>query len=119
MIRRPPRSTLFPYTTLFRSVGSRRDRRELPEEWAPRAEAGRPGGGTEARRRAGDRAGSLPREPRGGGGDRARRDSRAWWDPLGPSDGYDGPGRTGARSLGTGSRGLGGRAPAVTPEGWC
>src|SRR5438132_1753122 len=46
MIRRPPRSTLFPYTTLFRSVGSRRDRRELPEEWAPRAEAGRPGGGT-------------------------------------------------------------------------
>src|SRR5256885_12374301 len=23
MIRRPPRSTLFPYTTLFRSVGSR------------------------------------------------------------------------------------------------
>src|SRR2546425_8249530 len=31
MIRRPPRSTLFPYTTLFRSVlparGTRRDRR--------------------------------------------------------------------------------------------
>src|SRR2546426_3030936 len=25
MIRRPPRSTLFPYTTLFRSVGSRHD----------------------------------------------------------------------------------------------
>src|SRR3712207_8358724 len=25
MIRRPPRSTLFPYTTLFRSRGSRRD----------------------------------------------------------------------------------------------
>src|SRR3712207_7768459 len=24
MIRRPPRSTLFPYTTLFRSVGSRK-----------------------------------------------------------------------------------------------
>src|SRR2546422_2545003 len=24
MIRRPPRSTLFPYTTLFRSVGERR-----------------------------------------------------------------------------------------------
>ena len=23
MIRRPPRSTLFPYTTLFRSVGTR------------------------------------------------------------------------------------------------
>src|SRR5258708_31504545 len=28
MIRRPPRSTLFPYTTLFRS--SRRDRRSVP-----------------------------------------------------------------------------------------
>src|SRR5438552_12853248 len=25
MIRRPPRSTLFPYTTLFRSAGARRD----------------------------------------------------------------------------------------------
>src|SRR3712207_8115447 len=25
MIRRPPRSTLFPYTTLFRSAGRRRD----------------------------------------------------------------------------------------------
>src|SRR3712207_8093700 len=30
MIRRPPRSTLFPYTTLFRSrVGPQRDRRDL------------------------------------------------------------------------------------------
>src|SRR3712207_8042740 len=27
MIRRPPRSTLFPYTTLFRSLGGRRWRR--------------------------------------------------------------------------------------------
>src|SRR3712207_8678967 len=27
MIRRPPRSTLFPYTTLFRSTGSHADRR--------------------------------------------------------------------------------------------
>src|SRR2546426_7375090 len=27
MIRRPPRSTLFPYTTLFRSQGARRPRR--------------------------------------------------------------------------------------------
>src|SRR2546430_12586055 len=27
MIRRPPRSTLFPYTTLFRSESIRRDRR--------------------------------------------------------------------------------------------
>src|SRR5256885_6624829 len=29
MIRRPPRSTLFPYTTLFRSVGGADDRRVL------------------------------------------------------------------------------------------
>src|SRR5260370_22340787 len=33
MIRRPPRSTLFPYTTLFRSVGTsgRKGERCLPE----------------------------------------------------------------------------------------
>src|SRR2546430_9289063 len=30
MIRRPPRSTLFPYTTLFRSVRAPADRRALP-----------------------------------------------------------------------------------------
>src|SRR2546422_5244066 len=30
MIRRPPRSTLFPYTTLFRSDVARRIRAELP-----------------------------------------------------------------------------------------
>src|SRR2546427_7416321 len=29
MIRRPPRSTLFPYTTLFRSQGRRRSRRDM------------------------------------------------------------------------------------------
>src|SRR5260370_13713311 len=28
MIRRPPRSTLFPYTTLFRSAGAARDQRQ-------------------------------------------------------------------------------------------
>src|SRR2546430_16945344 len=34
MIRRPPRSTLFPYTTLFRSMpGVTRDRKELVCEW--------------------------------------------------------------------------------------
>src|SRR5438132_6528207 len=31
MIRRPPRSTLFPYTTLFRSLTQRRDARPLDE----------------------------------------------------------------------------------------
>src|SRR3712207_8247724 len=32
MIRRPPRSTLFPYTTLFRSQKSRASRREASAE---------------------------------------------------------------------------------------
>src|SRR3712207_7632485 len=32
MIRRPPRSTLFPYTTLFRSVLARRGRRRRRNE---------------------------------------------------------------------------------------
>src|SRR2546427_5368975 len=37
MIRRPPRSTLFPYTTLFRSVGGGRGRyRLLPPTTAPK-----------------------------------------------------------------------------------
>src|SRR2546427_3926805 len=35
MIRRPPRSTLFPYTTLFRSVGSRRASIVLPLPGGP------------------------------------------------------------------------------------
>src|SRR2546429_3348345 len=41
MIRRPPRSTLFPYTTLFRSleegdrVGQRREQRENAERAGP------------------------------------------------------------------------------------
>src|SRR2546426_4789203 len=39
MIRRPPRSTLFPYTTLFRSAGTD----------ARRAARGAPGGGGRAR----------------------------------------------------------------------
>src|SRR5205807_4001957 len=42
MIRRPPRSTLFPYTTLFRSplVGHRRDARAAPR-WRCRRRGGR------------------------------------------------------------------------------
>src|SRR5438093_7524296 len=32
MIRRPPRSTLFPYTTLFRSSGPRNTRARQPEQ---------------------------------------------------------------------------------------
>src|SRR5258707_2680255 len=40
MIRRPPRSTLFPYTTLFRSLALRNSkcacRRPVPLPWWPR-----------------------------------------------------------------------------------
>src|SRR3712207_7505939 len=35
MIRRPPRSTLFPYTTLFRSVGADEGEREEEGEGSP------------------------------------------------------------------------------------
>src|SRR2546422_2522093 len=43
MIRRPPRSTLFPYTTLFRSVGgrARRDQRSVGRLARPRLTGGR------------------------------------------------------------------------------
>src|SRR2546425_8922906 len=44
MIRRPPRSTLFPYTTLFRSrLGARRARQRRPGA-GPRRGAARPAG---------------------------------------------------------------------------
>src|SRR3712207_8402621 len=46
MIRRPPRSTLFPYTTLFRS------RATLRQPLGPAADAGADGGGVGARRAA-------------------------------------------------------------------
>src|SRR5437870_10941168 len=41
MIRRPPRSTLFPYTTLFRSPRRRRSRRRGPAARRGRRPAGR------------------------------------------------------------------------------
>src|SRR5688572_31195423 len=39
MIRRPPRSTLFPYTTLFRSEQCRANVFHIPPNWAMRADA--------------------------------------------------------------------------------
>src|SRR2546422_4448618 len=46
MIRRPPRSTLFPYTTLFRSGRARRRRvRRVPSRVAPRGGPGAGGAG--------------------------------------------------------------------------
>src|SRR3712207_8792304 len=58
MIRRPPRSTLFPYTTLFRSAGGGRDRllARLP---------GVPEHRDEPRADAGDRAAAAVRVLRG------------------------------------------------------
>src|SRR6266511_6247185 len=64
MIRRPPRSTLFPYTTLFRSVG--RLHRPL------RAGLGRGGHpAATAAVLAAERAAAARRVPRGAGPDRA------------------------------------------------
>src|SRR2546426_3760419 len=51
MIRRPPRSTLFPYTTLFRARGGRRGPRDELHELPP----------ARGRRRRGDA--ELPNEP--------------------------------------------------------
>src|SRR3712207_8295973 len=51
MIRRPPRSTLFPYTTLFRSRGVPSRRREHPLSRGPGAK---------------DRGGALAARPPGG-----------------------------------------------------
>src|SRR3712207_8532242 len=44
MIRRPPRSTLFPYTTLFRSRPAVTGRPEPMLAWPPRARGGSHGG---------------------------------------------------------------------------
>src|SRR3712207_3516138 len=54
MIRRPPRSTLFPYTTLFRSAAGRRASRDPRDRREPPARLAR------ARRRA-----RLPDRPGG------------------------------------------------------
>src|SRR2546422_6287409 len=76
MIRRPPRSTLFPYTTLFRSPAAQGDRR------AHDAVAGREGRHQEDPRDQGeDGAG-----PHGGGSRGARRDRKST--RLNSSHGY-------------------------------
>src|SRR3712207_7074156 len=64
MIRRPPRSTLFPYTTLFRSLWEPR-----PADRGPREDR-RPAGGT-ARRASG--CGGARRQQRPGRGRHRRR----------------------------------------------
>src|SRR5690349_23818932 len=55
MLRRPPRSTLFPYTTLFRSAaarGQRRGRARAPAARARRARHGQDAARREPRERA-------------------------------------------------------------------
>src|SRR5258707_9137895 len=52
MIRRPPRSTLFPYTTLFRSVHGKHDgNRRRGDGHVPDGHGGRPGDGSRKGRR--------------------------------------------------------------------
>src|SRR3712207_6968544 len=67
MIRRPPRSTLFPYTTLFRSLGRLRRRRAHGEHHvAIEARPGRGDAGEERRRgRRGEMRELHARELRG------------------------------------------------------
>src|SRR2546430_4730264 len=76
MIRRPPRSTLFPYTTLFRSRGRRRERApaggERRARWRPRVQPPRRGGGNRRLRAAAPHA--LAGCP---GSRRARRSAHA------------------------------------------
>src|SRR3712207_7976517 len=75
MIRRPPRSTLFPYTTLFRSVGladparGQHDRRRLPRDEAPRLApvAERAGDALGVGEQPGDRALHVDVDPEGDG----------------------------------------------------
>src|SRR3712207_8290067 len=77
MIRRPPRSTLFPYTTLFRSRGGlRRPRRDDLADVPARDAAAVPlciGGGLAARLRAELRRGDRHHVHRG----RRRADARS------------------------------------------
>src|SRR2546427_12734163 len=55
MIRRPPRSTLFPYTTLFRSAGVARRRRGAHRGLRPEAPSPRWGSATRRARQGGRR----------------------------------------------------------------
>src|SRR3712207_8969630 len=71
MIRRPPRSTLFPYTTLFRSGLPRRHRPRDPAARRRRGQRRHPAGELlGARPHAADRRRSGRRPPAVGGADR-------------------------------------------------
>src|SRR6266446_1598141 len=64
MIRRPPRSTLFPYTTLFRSGADRESRRRAPDRASPRLDLDDSPGGLGGRYRLshGGRHRRIPRQ---------------------------------------------------------
>src|SRR5256886_8621506 len=124
MIRRPPRSTLFPYTTLFRSDDEAR-------AWAhaPRSHGGAGGAEPRGARLPGAIPGQPPARRRGAGvvaggwGRRGCHPARAtWWAgppqdvgpiaaPRGPGGGAPAPpgSSAGARDRGRGSP----RAPAA------
>src|SRR3712207_7120516 len=73
MIRRPPRSTLFPYTTLFRSLGHLRARAGLHRPLAvaePGIPARDPAGAGHRAARVGAGRGALRRPDAAAGGDR-------------------------------------------------
>src|SRR3712207_9118109 len=79
MFRRPPRSTLFPYTTLFRSVRAAREGGRLPDGDLPRSRG--VARAVDRQERRGRLAGVLPRaEP-------LRRRATALAVPAGRSDG--------------------------------
>src|SRR2546430_11234308 len=96
MIRRPPRSTLFPYTTLFRSRAPRHQAPPRSGRAVHRCRARRPGGGG-ARRGEGARGvparrGRRRRDPaRRTGGDRCRREGSRKGDGTGDAQ-VQGPG---------------------------
>src|SRR2546422_7418864 len=79
MIRRPPRSTLFPYTTLFRS----RDARRVQALRARDPDRARPGATDHRHRAAGAQAVTWPRHLAWLGGIRDRKSTR-----LNSSHGY-------------------------------
>src|SRR3712207_7728104 len=65
MIRRPPRSTLFPYTTLFRSCGTTIDARPTAMSHntsRQRGEGGRPVGKSRSVRERWQSRGRMPRD---------------------------------------------------------
>src|SRR2546422_1872369 len=82
MIRRPPRSTLFPYTTLFRSVG---DHKRMEGFWF----------GRQAKSKLPARLGSR------GGGRNSKKGNEEKWRPNAPHDRKSSRGRMSWKQLTT------------------